>query len=468
MSNNNQQQQQQEELYNEIYGNFKNEKLNNNSNNNRQNYNDQFYKDRNNQNHEGNNNSIDNSSNNNNNGNGYKPYRQHEQRHQQRRENQRHNPYNGGGGGGRGGGHHHQHHNQQHGIVGQIGGQYNDRFNNQQYGQVNKSIYEHYNNRSNTSRNDRQASKIIKMRSINNWIKSILIQKHSRIGDRVLDICGGKLGDLQKWMKQSIGRLFVADIALDSLRHGMGRLNDEIAKQQQPITFDSTFVCCDCFSPKLLESLPPATSKVDLVSCQFALHYSFRSEESARQLLHNVTSLLEEGGYFIGTIPDACYIVKNCRDSKSNRIGNELYSIKFKSLKADNENEIDVKKFGCAYDFFLEDAIDGLEEYLVHMDILVELASQYHLELVSDEDFHSFIRREIYAKPENTELFQRMNRSQSISQEEWDALSIYRLFAFKKRTTTTTTTSDENTKNRPTPQPKKLQPYKESDIIINL
>ena len=49
--------------------------------------------------------------------------------------------------------------------------------------------------------------------------------------------------------------------------------------------------------------------KLDLVSCQFAFHYSFESLPQAEQMLANVSSNLQPGGYFIGTTTDATDIM---------------------------------------------------------------------------------------------------------------------------------------------------------------
>lgn len=44
----------------------------------------------------------------------------------------------------------------------------------------------------------------------------------------------------------------------------------------------------------------------DVVSCQFAIHYSFASEARARMAMRNVSMVLRPGGYFLGTCaPDA-------------------------------------------------------------------------------------------------------------------------------------------------------------------
>jgi hypothetical protein len=62
---------------------------------------------------------------------------------------------------------------------------------------------------------------------------------------------------------------------------------------------------------------------------QFALHYSWSTEERARRALHNVSSLLQPGGYFIGTMPDANVIVHKLRDAEGLQFGNSVYEIRF-------------------------------------------------------------------------------------------------------------------------------------------
>eukprot|EP01133_Synstelium_polycarpum_P006531 gene6531-7563_t len=328
-----------------------------------------------------------------------------------------------------------------------------------EYGHVNKSISDHYGNRTNVPLHIRNQSRILYMRNLNNWVKSILIQTYTKPTDYILDVCGGKLGDLPKWIKANIGRLYVSDISLESLKDGIKRHNDRI----NGVRFDTTFICCDCFSPKLLESMGSPQTTVDVVSCQFALHYSFRSEPSARQFLQNVSTLLEDGGYFIGNVPDACYIVKKCREANSNKFGNEVFSIEF------TDKEPKFTPFGCTYKFTLESAIDGLEEYLVHMDILVHLAKEYGLDLVVEEDFHSFINRESVASRDNSQLLDRMKcfnlETGTISDYEWEALRIYKVFVFQKRVDPAA----------PPRQPRQWRSNKsrvpflnDSDIIINL
>jgi len=111
------------------------------------------------------------------------------------------------------------------------------------------------------------------------------------------------------------------------------------------------------------------------VSCQFALHYSFETEESARQFLRNVSYRLKPNGFFIATLPSAARIVERIRKQSKDglRFGNQYYTIEFP--KRDK-----FPQFGAKYTFTLEDAIDGVPEYLVHHDTLVMIAKEYGLE----------------------------------------------------------------------------------------
>lgn len=104
----------------------------------------------------------------------------------------------------------------------------------------------------------------------------------------VMDMCCGKGGDLKKFHVQHVAAYYGVDIA--------GRAID-LARQRVKRTLNGNprymLYTADCFGDRLLDILPIGPSSMDLISCQFSLHYAFESEARARQMLQNVASLLK-------------------------------------------------------------------------------------------------------------------------------------------------------------------------------
>lgn len=63
------------------------------------------------------------------------------------------------------------------------------------------------------------------------------------------------------------------------------------------------------FQVRLRGKYKDPSIQFDLVSCQFALHYSFETLQQAECMMKNISECLKPGGYFIGTIPDAYDLV---------------------------------------------------------------------------------------------------------------------------------------------------------------
>ncbi|GJX32623.1 mRNA cap guanine-N7 methyltransferase 1 [Tanacetum coccineum] len=82
---------------------------------------------------------------------------------------------------------------------------------------VAKKIADHYGARTNRTLEEREASPIIHLKKLNNWIKSVLIQLYAKRGDAVLDLACGKGGDLIKWDKANIGYYVGIDEAEGSI-----------------------------------------------------------------------------------------------------------------------------------------------------------------------------------------------------------------------------------------------------------
>jgi mRNA (guanine-N7-)-methyltransferase len=310
-------------------------------------------------------------------------------------------------------------------------------------------VMNHYNARPDVGIDQRRISRIIGMRSFNNWIKSVLITRFahpalaaSTVADggggrggrrgKVLDLGCGKGGDLNKWSKARIKEYVALDVAAVSIDQAQTRWNS----LPRASRFDATFTVLDCYAEPLTHGVPQArlAEPFDIVSMQFCMHYAFESDVKARCMLENVARWLRPGGIFLGTIPNAEQLLTRLdqvpADAPSLSFGNSVYAIKFESRGP-------CPLFGHRYSFFLEDAVEDVPEYVVHWDHFVQLAEKYDLYPLYRKEFHD-VFEEFHEHSEFRPLLQRMNvvdanGETEMDEDQWEAANIYIAFAMEKR-----------------------------------
>lgn len=266
-------------------------------------------------------------------------------------------------------------------------------------------------------RKKRKQSPIAELRRLNNWVKAVLIQNYTPQHATVLDICGGKGGDLRKF--HDIESYVLVDNAERSVDDAKIRFINSKFK------FAAQFIHADCHQPDILKSLIPADIEFDLVSCQFALHYSFESEESARGLLSNISNNLKKGSHFIGTVVDGDYVMKNMRETSE--FGNTLFRCQgegdWSDMKAD--------AFGIKYNFTLKGAVENVPEFIVHFPMFEKIALGYGLKLVYKSNFHTFYAEHVVS---HAGLLKKMgiDVGQVFCPDQWKVALLYTAFAFVK------------------------------------
>lgn len=139
-------------------------------------------------------------------------------------------------------------------------------------------------------------------------------------------------------------------------------------------------MCVDAFSAsfgRAVRGLKP----FGVVSCQFAIHYAFRSMSTASVALDTVAAAIRDGGQFVGTTVDAEYLNQS-RALLGRRFGDLYHRVNFAAAEP--------VEFGDAYDFTMPGSVDSLREYVVRRDTLVRMCAQRGMRLVEWRNFQAF------------------------------------------------------------------------------
>jgi mRNA (guanine-N7-)-methyltransferase len=117
----------------------------------------------------------------------------------------------------------------------------------------------------------------------------------------------------------------------------------------------------------------------DVVSCMFALHYFFGSEDAAHALLRTVAAHLRPGGFFVGIVPDAQRVVE-CINPADPRCTGAVFDngvMRVRALWAGKP-----RAFGSAYRCSIQGTVvqdSEVDEYLVYSSVLEALAARHGL-----------------------------------------------------------------------------------------
>lgn len=317
----------------------------------------------------------------------------------------------------------------------------------------------------------------------------------------VLDIGCGKGGDLNKWQQapqpvQLYVGLDPADVSIEQARGRYRQLASRggrggrggHGRHGSSRLFDARFHVKDCYAESIegmdiiqqvgFDPSPMNRRGFDVVSMMFSMHYAFENETNARNMLRNVAGALKKGGRFIGCIPNSDVLgervrafnaklaAKKAADAEAEKKkaeggstgtppaaepeegeleegeaeptaewGNSIYRVRFPSKTP--EDGIFRPAFGWKYNFFLDEAVEEVPEYVVPWEAFRALADDFNLELQFHKTF-SEIWEEEKDDPELGPLSERMGVRERgrgpllVSDEEMEAASFYIGFCFYK------------------------------------
>ena len=326
-----------------------------------------------------------------------------------------------------------------------------------------RAVAQHYSGRANQTTAQRRQSPIYRLRCLNNWVKSTLLQQRVKTNDRVMDLACGKGGDLKKYARAGVGQYVGVDIALESVRRdAVSRYNADRHD------FPAVFIAGDAFVIDLATVLPEHVRTLDVISCQFAIHYSLSTEQRARRALRNVCKMLRPGGYFIGTTVDSNVLVRKLRETDGLAFWNPVYEVEFdEAFKSKAFPKTETGGFGIEYTFTLADAVTKCRECMVPKDVWVELAAEYGLELVDWQNFHDYVHAQMTGKDTRekaSKLWSQImgDEAMSMTDEEWEAAYLYTTFVFKMSGSAESAAA-AIFKRPPPPPARKIQP---EDVLV--
>ena len=247
--------------------------------------------------------------------------------------------------------------------------------------------------------------------------------------DSLLDLACGRGGDIWKWIDCQIKYVKGIDLSPGEVAEAKQRF-EETQKQLKP--GQPRVTRCEFEdSPNLGIKEWKEPQQYDVVTCMFALHYFFVSETALKQFFHNVSINLKEGGYFIGTVPDAKRINECIFRSKKSVFDSPM-------LRIEARWQGTAGAFGSAYVCAIGDTVTGGEfgtegsrEYLVYSTVLQNMAAQFGLKPVVD-----------YKNSDLEEMFDKEDKEQVMKHFKPDfpgsdpsletASALFTAFAFQK------------------------------------
>lgn len=235
----------------------------------------------------------------------------------------------------------------------------------------------HYNSHSNkfsdhrAAKRHRQGGPAYELKRFHNKIKRLLIRRFGFRCQRLLDMCCGRGGDINKWVEAEVRYVRGIDLSPGEIQEAAKRYRELPSSKRQRTICE--FEDSDGLGLRPLEVAEP----YDVATCMFALHYFCVKPDALKMFMSNVSRALKIGGHFIATFPDGKEILKCLRD------GDTLDMPLFKLNKMWRGRP---QCFGSAFTFAITDTVThgedqtaGSFEYLVFFTVLTQIASEYHL-----------------------------------------------------------------------------------------
>lgn len=315
----------------------------------------------------------------------------------------------------------------------------------------------------------------------NQWVKDRTLLKTFRGHARsLLDLGCGKGGDMHKWKHAGFTTVLGIDLYEDNLTNPLDGAYARLRQSNlNPATHTYVFTQMDVSQPidgrrieatsnddfrtlsKILWSIQPAPSSVlrkyeglatsgfDVVSCQFAVHYFFKTAETLKTFASNVAKHLVPGGYFVGTCLDGFHVHQSFKGiAKGEPVKGVKDDHTVWAIWKDYDGPWDApkKNLGKQVTVYIETINKRIPEYLVDYDLLTMAMAEHDIHPLSAQEAQHLglpnaastgmfdtLFRNLEAQPRNT-LHPALANALTMSDVEKAYSFMNRWFVFRKST----------------------------------
>ena len=237
-------------------------------------------------------------------------------------------------------------------------------------GIYNSKLINYYQKGENTNR-----LKVV--RRYHNHVKKYLYNKYV-MGGSIIEIAGGRGGDLFKLNQRNIEFLLLTDLSQDALDEASKRY--KTMKTRMKVKFMQGDFNNDLVD-KIKSQIEPR-KEVDTIACQFAFHYFLKNKSTLENAFRNIDTFLKKGGYFIFTTFDGKEIINKVKKVNLDLKKNDKTIVRIK--KKYNSNTL--QNLGQEVDVYVE-SIGNHPEYLVNYDYILKYFTENGYKVIESELF---------------------------------------------------------------------------------
>lgn len=326
----------------------------------------------------------------------------------------------------------------------------------------------------------------------NDWVKTeTLLGKFTNFNNfTLMDIGCGTGGDIKKWISAG----FKTVLGIDLFNDNINGIEDGVYKRMSELMEkDLSYVFLPMDASKLIDSSyiksisSPFYSELakciwglenakhesikkfyklglnqfDVVSCQFAIHYFFKNNETLTNFVKNVAAHVKENGYFIGTGFDGQAVHQLLKDYELNKSVKGIFETELVWEITKKYEDYDGRETGKTIGVYVESINQRIDEYLMSFERLQEELGKFNIKLLTKEDREILkisqsestgMFGQLYEQMKESNIDEKRKKAMKLKVYEEDHSFLNRWFIFKKYPNESPTKSITKPKTKPKPK----------------